>query len=196
LKKIPSIFIRDWDGNRELVTDQKNPECLWVFSGEGVATRKWDGTCVRIKDGELWVRYDAKNGKPAPEGFEPAQDAPDPETKHWPGWVKPGNSPQYKWQRDAFERRIARHEISGGTLDGTYEVVGPHFQGNPEQFSEDQLVPHGVMREPDAPREFLALAEWFKGKDIEGIVWHHPDGRMAKIKVKDFGIKRVPTGSQ
>ena len=25
---------------------------------------------------------------------------------------------------------------------------------------------------------------------IEGIVWHHPDGRMVKIKAKDFGIKR------
>jgi hypothetical protein len=26
-------------------------------------------------------------------------------------------------------------------------------------------------------------------KDIEGIVWHHPDGRMVKIKKKDFGYK-------
>ena len=24
--------------------------------------------------------------------------------------------------------------------------------------------------------------------DIEGIVWHHPDGRMAKIKRRDFGL--------
>jgi hypothetical protein len=28
------------------------------------------------------------------------------------------------------------------------------------------------------------------GKDIEGIVWHHSDGRMAKIKLRDFGHKR------
>jgi hypothetical protein len=26
--------------------------------------------------------------------------------------------------------------------------------------------------------------------NIEGIVWHHSDGRMVKIKAKDFGIKR------
>ena len=27
---------------------------------------------------------------------------------------------------------------------------------------------------------------------IEGIVWHHPDGRMAKIKARDFGIQWPP----
>jgi hypothetical protein len=26
--------------------------------------------------------------------------------------------------------------------------------------------------------------------DIEGLVFHHPDGRMAKIKLRDFGMKR------
>jgi hypothetical protein len=25
---------------------------------------------------------------------------------------------------------------------------------------------------------------------IEGIVWHHPDGKMVKIKTRDFGIKK------
>ena len=25
---------------------------------------------------------------------------------------------------------------------------------------------------------------------FEGIVFHHPDGRMAKIKLKDFGLYR------
>ena len=28
---------------------------------------------------------------------------------------------------------------------------------------------------------------------VEGIVWHHPDGRMVKIKTKDFGLKRAGT---
>lgn len=27
--------------------------------------------------------------------------------------------------------------------------------------------------------------------NIEGIVFHHPDGRMAKIKLRDFGISRA-----
>jgi hypothetical protein len=43
---------------------------------------------------------------------------------------------------------------------------------------------------PDAPRTFNELREWLSGMDIEGIVFHHPDGRMAKIKKRDFGIRR------
>ena len=30
------------------------------------------------------------------------------------------------------------------------------------------------------------------GEDIEGLVWHHPDGRMAKLKMRDMDLKRVP----
>jgi hypothetical protein len=29
------------------------------------------------------------------------------------------------------------------------------------------------------------------GQDMEGIVFHHPDGRKAKIKKRDFGQKRA-----
>jgi hypothetical protein len=34
------------------------------------------------------------------------------------------------------------------------------------------------------------LREWLLDRDIEGLVFHHPDGRMAKIKLRDFGLKR------
>lgn len=39
-----------------------------------------------LRAGKLYKRYDAKRGKPAPDGFEPA-DEPDAVTGHWPGWV-------------------------------------------------------------------------------------------------------------
>lgn len=26
--------------------------------------------------------------------------------------------------------------------------------------------------------------------NVEGVVWHHPDGRMVKIKTRDFGLTR------
>jgi hypothetical protein len=180
MKKIPSIFIRDWNGDKSRVTAECNSECLWVFKGEGVATRKYDGTAVLVENGRLWCRYDAKNGKTPPDGFRPAQD-PDIETGHWPGWVFAGDNPQYKWQ-------IAYHVIHP-SQDGTYEACGPHFQGNPEHFDLDVFICHGQDR-LDAPRTYNELAEWFKGRDLEGIVWHHPDGRMAKIKKCDFGLRR------
>lgn len=186
MRKIPTLFERDWNGDRSKVTAQVNPLAQWVIDGEGVATQKHDGTACLLKDGELYCRFDAKHGKTPPVNFLPAQDTPDSETGRWPGWVPAGLSPQYQWQRAAFKFSLSS---AGSLKDGTYEACGPHFQGNPEGFADDLLVWHGVTK-LDAPRTFAELAEWFKSKNIEGIVWHHPDGRMAKTKAKDFGLAR------
>jgi uncharacterized protein DUF5565 len=187
MKKVPTIFDRDWNGDKSRVTRIGMDVARWVFDGDGVATRKFDGTAVLIKAGELYCRYDAKGGKTPPVNFVPAQSEVDSETGHWPGWVPAGTDPQYKWQRAAFEFWKGSEFVNG---DGTYEACGPHFQGNPEHYNQDVLVRHGAVVIVDCPRSFAELSEWFKGKDIEGIVWHHPDGRMAKIKKKDFGLRR------
>ena len=47
MRKIPTLYVRDWDGDRRYVLPQVTPGCEWVVvNGEGVATRKFDGTCV------------------------------------------------------------------------------------------------------------------------------------------------------
>lgn len=51
-------------------------------------------------------------------------------------------------------------------------------------------MPHGSERVEENPRTFEELKVFLKGRDIEGIVWHHRDGRMAKIKARDFGWRR------
>lgn len=194
MKKIISLFQRNYDGDC-LVRDEVVPGAEWVINGEGTATRKFDGTAAMIKDGLLFLRFDAKNGRTPPEGFIPAQE-PDENTGHWPGWVPAmRENPAHKWHCRALENSmIAPFQYPDGTFafdatDGTYEICGPHFQGNPEKFLVDTLIRHGI--EPvDAPQTFNELKEWFVGKNIEGIVWHHPDGRMVKIKMKDFGLKR------
>ena len=53
------------------------------------------------------------------------------------------------------------------------------------------LIAHGAELLSDAPRTYAELREYLKPGHIEGIVWHHPDGRMVKIKAKDFGIRRA-----
>ena len=74
--------------------------------------------------------------------------------------------------------------------DGTYELCGPKIQGNPERFPAHVLVPHSAERIPADPRTFEEIKAFLATADIEGIVWHHPDGRMAKVKTKDFGMQR------
>jgi hypothetical protein len=189
MRKIPTIFIRDWQGDKSKVLPQYDYEhCVWVLNGEGIATRKFDGTAVMIQDGKLFRRYDAKHGKNPPVDFVAAQPEFDPETGHWPGWVPAGSHPQYQWQRAAFEELKLVHAT---IQDGTYEACGPHFQGNPEHLEKDILIPHGHHKYLNAPRTFEELKEFFAIADIEGLVWHHPDGRMAKIKKRDFGLTRT-----
>ena len=188
MKKTVSLFQRNYDGDR-LVRDEIVPGADWVAAGEGVATRKFDGTCCMVRDGKLFKRFDAKAGKKPPENFEPAQDAPDENTGHWPGWVPVGDGPDDARHREAWERPRSGNE-------GTYELCGPKVQGNPEGFEFHVLVKHGEEVLHDCPRTFYALREYLSDGAIEGIVWHHPDGRMVKIKGKDFGIKRKPTNAR
>lgn len=180
MKKIPTIFERDWDGDRSRVLDKPAPGCEWVFAGEGRATRKYDGTGCMLRDGRLYKRHEVRVGKQTPERFEAVER--DEETGNVVGWVPIGDGPEDRWHREALG---AYSEFP----DGTYELCGPKVQRNPEGLGRHELVPHGAMLVL-APRSFQGLREFFETAEIEGVVWHHPDGRMAKIKARDFGIKR------
>lgn len=184
MQKIISLFKRDYDGTRQ-VYNEVVPGAEWVLRGEGVATVKWDGTCCMVtdRDGEsvLWRRYDAKHGKTPPPGFMPAQD-PDPATGHWPGWVRcRRDNPADRWHFEAYDAGVVPYEA-------TYELVGPKVQGNPYGLTHHTLFRHGFNILDNVPRDFDGLRAWFADNPIEGIVWHHPDGRMVKIKRRDFGL--------
>lgn len=181
MKKIISLFERNYEGDR-LVNENIVCGAEWVIRGEGFATRKWDGTCCLVRNGKLYRRYDVKNGRIPPLDFEPAQE-PDETTGHQPGWVPvKENDPNDKWHIETFN-------LSKPLSDGTYELIGERINGNPEKITGHKLISHGKDF-IDAPRTFAELKEWFKTINIEGIVWHHSDGRMVKIKKKDFGLNR------
>lgn len=180
MNKIPTMFERDWNGDRSRVLNRIHAGCEWVADGEGIATRKIDGTCCLVRDGVLYKRRELRDGDALPADFEKV--GYDDETKKTVGWVPVGDGPEDKYHREAFNPSIP---------DGTYELVGPKVQGNPEHYESSSLVDHqetGVFE--DVPRTYEELKAWMVGRDIEGIVFHHPDGRMAKIKLKDFGLKR------
>jgi hypothetical protein len=188
VKKIVSLFQRNYSGDRK-VRDEVTPGAEWVIEGEGAATRKWDGIAVLVKAGAVFKRYDAKTGRTPPANFMPAQPAADPVSGHWPGWV-PADGPDSRYIREAVEGASARYPE--GIPDGTYEVCGPRIGtrhgANPEGLDEHILVPHGQDVLEDCPRSFSALMEYLRDKPIEGIVWHHTDGRMVKIKKADFSF--------
>jgi len=76
------------------------------------------------------------------------------------------------------------------------EALGPNVQGNPLGIEKHLCLPFN-LRAPvyeNAPRSYAGLADWLlraesifsPGHLAEGIVFHHPDGRRAKIKRRDF----------
>lgn len=186
MKKTVSLFQRNYESDR-LVRDEVVPGAEWVLEGEGIGTRKIDGTCCMVQDGKLYRRYEVKRGKIAPDGFLVANDV-DPNTGKQQGWVLVGDGPEDKWHREAWRGN------ADGLFSGTYELVGPKVQGNPDRYEYHTLINHRDpslnLRNGGPERNFEAIREYLREHNIEGIVWHHPDGRWVKIKGKDFGFKR------
>lgn len=185
MKKIITLFERDFENNPRLVTKKVNPEAQWVIDGEGKATKKYDGTCCLVENGKLWKRYEVKKGKEEPYGFRLADF--DKKTGKKQGWVEVGNGNEDKWHREAIDGNPDKIDLP----NGTYELIGEKIQGNPEKVTGHFLVAHKSADEyPDVPRSFEGIKEWLKDKDMEGLVFHHTDGRMVKIKKRDFDFSK------
>lgn len=175
MKKIPTIFVRDFEGNPANVLNKQNPECAWVFNGEGVATRKYDGTSCMFDGESWWKRREVREGKQTPPNF--VEQTHDAKTGKRTGWIPV--DPNDKWHLEGIDG-------AKNAAAGTYELCGPKVQGNPEGFSTHRMISHANAETFDVHRSFDALREWLLNHEYEGIVFHHPDGRMAKIKRRDF----------
>jgi hypothetical protein len=187
MEKIPTLFERDEHFH---VVDKPRAECGWVFSGEGTPTEKLDGSNVRltVRSGQL-VRVEKRRN---PSKLHKQQGIID-------GWYADADeaAAEDKWLVAA-----ARKTDVSGWPDGEHpcEALGPRLQGNPLGLPDQLCVPFNfeapaydaVPRGYDGLRDFLAGLEskFAPGHLAEGIVFHHPDGRRAKIKRKDF--PRVP----
>ena len=186
MKKIPTLFVRDLANRPAHVLPRVSPGCEWVLAGEGRATRKYDGTCVMLDEaGSWWARREVKKGRPAPDGYVAVFF--DETTGKTVGWEPIAQSAFAKWHPEALDRPPIE-----GLSPGTYELIGPKINGNPEKADHHRLVRHEHAAVVDMPGtlSFDILRDLFAATlaplGLEGVVWHHPDGRMAKLKVRDF----------
>jgi len=187
MRKVPTIFERG-PGNRGPVRPEWHPACLWVRDWEGTATRKVDGQAVLVEDGTPYRRHMVKPDKAEPDGFRQVDD--DPETGKRFGWLavaRDDPADRFLWEAFTLTRTL------WGAPDGTYEAVGPKIQGGVERHhlypDEHVLIPHtpiALRLYPEPPRTYEGLRGFLATFTGEGIVWHHPDGRWAKLKRKDY----------
>lgn len=194
MQKIPSLYVRNPE-NMRFVLPQLNETCRWVIAEDGTngpvrATIKWDGTCVmRDIHGQWWARHQVRPDKKVPENYIPVEH--DPVTGKTQGWIPMADS-QY---RKFFEEAVAESPESTwrATGVGTFELIGPRIGANPHRKKRHELIRHGEdFLIPHPPTEYTALAQYLRNSHeiwgyFEGIVWHNDvDGRMAKIKTRDF----------
>lgn len=183
MKKIKTIFDRDWDGNRKVVNKPLiDLELLKI----AVATEKLDGTNVRITvRNKTAVRVEKRCN---PSKLQKDKGIEDP-------WYIDAyeTDPQDKWIFDGLKHTDLN--IPDGEWSG--ELLGKNIQGNPLNLECNMILFFSLGQAPvfeDCPTTYDELKEWLPkqkskfGLDcrIEGIVWHCANGEMYKIKNKDF----------
>ena len=185
MKKMPTVFVRDFGTGPHYVTDQVTPGCEWVLAGEGIATRKYDGTCCMLDEqGRWWARREIKPGREQPPYFVALDH--DEVTGKTMGWEPIGYSSFAKYHAEA----LATGTPTDG-VPGTYELVGERINGNPEHYAGHDLVRHAdaelLAFSDRSYAEMRRILTFLREKyGYEGVVFKHPDGRMAKLKAKDF----------
>lgn len=191
MKKISTLYQKD-PNDLGRVINKVNPENEWVFES-GIPTKKYDGTACAIIEGQLYKRYDCKINKqtgeykkPIPDGAISCQE-PDYKSGHHPHWIlcdRSDNSNKYHFE--AYDNLL-----NSNIIDGTYELIGPKIQGNPEKSPKHKLVPHGSYLIAISDFSFQSIKQFLESEDIEGIVfWERNGDRTCKIRKSDFGIKR------
>ena len=182
MNKIPTVFQRD---DRFKVTDTLHPNCLWVADGEGVATEELDGTNIRVTTrAGTAVRVEKRRNPTEAQKAEGIRD----------GWYVDATADD-KWIFEAVANTMASTAVCWPDGEHCCEALGPKIQGNPLGIPYHICVAFDLLIQYyDAPRTFEGLraflatldSKYSPGRLAEGIVFHHPDGRRAKIKRKDF----------
>lgn len=188
MRKMSTLFVVEYHkkGEPGVIYNQVRTENRWVFDepDQVTITRKFDGTATAVIGGELYKRYDAKHGKTAPAGAIPCCAA-DPISGHHPHWIRVDpKDPANKYLLETWV--IERDHMT----DGTYEFIGERVGGNPEGITGHTFVRHGLVTYDLPIVSFDSIRGFLKVMSIEGLVFHHEDGRMCKIRKTDFGMTR------
>lgn len=173
MERTPTLFLRD-NQTHEL-TIATTPGCEWVLAGEGVATEKIDGLTMRLHvcAGRL-VSVERRRA-----GQFVALTPTDPQDIDL---LAAARNTRVDWWEDG---------------DYTCEAIGPTIAGDRYREARPtsrRLDPQMLPIYQDAPRDFAGLWRFLLDlrslhqprAESEGIVFWHPNGRRAKIKVRDF----------
>lgn len=170
MRNIPDLFRRDPD-DRRFVVAEVAPGQEWVLAGEGRPTRQYAGVLTLF----------------APAAGAIESSSPVPELQSW--YIDAGTDWEPAWQSKLAVPMLAAVRAlpaSDAPRPGTHELVGPGVRRNVDRLPGNRLIAHGDAELVDAPRTFDALREWLLARPYKGVVFQHPDGRMAKVRRRDL----------
>ena len=186
MEKIKSPFVRKMINGNYVVTPKIEEGYEWVFKDDSVmAIEKLHGTNVSITIQEGVVT----------SVFNRTERIP---------FINKGKSWIIKGLLNSKEKGYL--EFLG---DGQHfgELIGPKINGNPYKLEENLWIPFETYGQKHLkykswgkyPKDFETISEWFKelmplfmrmrginDGFVEGIVFTHPDGRMAKLRKDMF----------
>ncbi len=182
MPKLYSPFVRKEIDGEYVVTDEITEGYEWVFEDDGVmAIEKLHGTNVSIViiEGQVVEIYNRTERIP---------------------FINKGK----KWITEGILNAKERGYLEN-LGDGQHfgELIGPKVNGNPYNLDIHLWIPFETFCRKHLrykswgkyPKDFYTISEWFKelmplysrmqgDKEgfVEGIVFTHPDGRMAKLR--------------
>jgi len=187
MPKLESPFVRKEINGNYVLTPEIAEGYAWVFEDESVmAIEKLHGTNVSIimEHGVLTMFFNR--------------------TQRIPFFTK-GHKFITEGLLNSFERGYM--DLLG---DGQHfgELIGPHVNGNPYKLTEHEWIHFSTFAQKHLrykswgkyPKDFETISRWFKDDllplyasmkgdregFVEGIVFTHPDGRMAKLRKDMF----------
>jgi len=184
MPKLKSPFVRKEINGQYVITSEIEDGYNWVFEDDSImAIEKLHGTNVSvvIQDGVITAVFNRTERIP---------------------FFNRGKKFITEGLLNSFERGYMNPLLDGQHFG---ELIGPKVNGNPYKLTEHLWIPFGTFCQKHLrykswgkyPKTFETISNWFKDdllplyalmkgqKEngfVEGIVFTHPDGRMAKLR--------------
>jgi hypothetical protein len=193
VKRIPNFFL-------DVRKNRINPDCLWVATGQGTPTPFAPQLkIIRIDDnGVAWIEWDMVPDEVFHELFSSQRaNPPDPQLMLPIGSTWVPSEPGYDVQGAKWRGWMKLDDAAPDWPDWL-DSAGPQaeFRGYGFMYVSDSaaiavvqpILPSLTITDkldlsPKGIRSYL-----IKNNRL-GIVWHHPDGRMAIVRATEFGIQ-------
>lgn len=203
MKKIPVLF----EHENNFIVPRLNHRAAWVLTEPSIAHRKYDGTCMllqrrRFRKDQWFARREIKPRVQIPKDFIECEY--DQSTGKRFGWIPVSQGSFYSLWKEAVDLRPYDCDFldtrSGEYESGTYELIGPKINNNPEGVKRHRLVPHNRAEQlgdiqaleldlaQTVEQVYAELKRMMYYLPVEGVVFKDQKTmtKMAKLRRKDF----------